>query len=143
MDKHLEGRSASTIIEVPFHDVDMAAIAWHGHYAKYFEVARCVLLDTFDYNYTQMGESGYFWPVVDMRIRYVSPARFGQSIKVTATLDEWEHRLKIRYQITDAETGKRITKGYTSQVAVRISDGEMLMASPQVLANKLGIEVGE
>ncbi|MGI9292757.1 MAG: acyl-CoA thioesterase, partial [Pseudomonadales bacterium] len=80
--------SAETTIEIPFHDVDTAAITWHGHYVKYFEVARCILLESFDYNYPQMGESGYFWPIVDMRIRFVNPSRFGQKIKVRATLVE-------------------------------------------------------
>lgn len=131
--------AAETTIQIPFHDVDMAAIAWHGHYVKYFEVARCLLLEKFDYNYMQMGESGYFWPIVDLRIKFVNPARFGQKIRVKAALAEWEHRLKIRYVITDLESGKRLTKGYTTQVAVRRSDGEMQFASPAVLAEKLGI----
>ena len=129
------------VIDVPFHVVDMATIAWHGHYVKYFEVARCLLLEQFDYNYPQMGESGYFWPVVDLRIKFVSPSHFGQKIKVRATLDEWEHRLKIRYLITDLDSGKRLTKGYTTQVAVNRSDGEMQFVSPPVVAEKLGIKV--
>ena len=40
----------SVEIEIPFHDVDMMEVAWHGHYVKYFEIARCALLDQFDYN---------------------------------------------------------------------------------------------
>lgn len=134
---------AEALLEIPFHDVDMANIAWHGHYVKYLEIARCKLLDLFDYNYPEMGESGYFWPVVDMRIKYVKPTRFGQKIRVTAMLEEWEHRLKIRYVVYDAESGRRLTKAYTSQVAVRIIDGEMMMASPPVLADKLAIPVEE
>lgn len=132
--------SASVLIEIPFHDVDSARIAWHGHYAKYFEIARCALLNDIDYNYTQMEESGFFWPVVDMRIRYVNPSRFQQTIRVTATIKEWEHRLRIDYRIYDHASGQRLTKGYTTQVAVRITDGEMMLASPQVLLDKLGID---
>ena len=26
---------------VPFFDVDMMEVVWHGHYVKYFEEARC------------------------------------------------------------------------------------------------------
>lgn len=138
--KKWQGPSAESIIEVPFHDVDMATIAWHGHYAKYFEIARCELLESFDYNYTKMGESGYFWPIIDMRIRYVSPSKFGQKLRVNATLVEWEHRLKIKYLITDADSGVRLTKGYTCQVAVCMDSGEMLYTSPPILPQKLGIE---
>ena len=34
---------AEIIIRVPFHDVDLMEVVWHGHYAKYFEIARCAL----------------------------------------------------------------------------------------------------
>lgn len=131
--------SAETIIKIPFHDVDAAQIAWHGHYAKYFEVARCELLDSVGYNYTQMGESGYFWPVIDLHVRYINAAHFGQEIRVAAAVTEWENRLRIDYKITDATTGKRLTKGYTIQVAVSMADHELQLASPPILAEKLGV----
>ena len=131
--------SHDVIIDVPFHDVDSAQIAWHGHYAKYFEVARCALLETINYNYQEMRDSGYFWPVIDMRIRYINPALFGQKIRVNATITEWENRLRIDYRIFDAESGKRLTKGHTMQVAVSMETKELLLASPPILAQKLGV----
>ena len=79
---------ASVEITVPFHDVDMMEVVWHGHYTKYFEVARCVLLDRIDYNYPQMRESGYSWPVIDLSMRYIKPAMFGQIITVQADIVE-------------------------------------------------------
>ena len=132
--------SAEVEIEIPFHDVDSAMIVWHGHYLKYIEIARCKLLDLIDYNYGQMKESGYFWPVIDLRLRYVAPARFQSRIRVRASLEEWEHRLKIGYVIHDCDTGKRLTKGYSIQVAVNAKSGEMLLASPAVLLEKLGLD---
>ena len=131
---------AKVNIEIPFHDVDAAEIAWHGHYAKYFEIASCQLLDQIDYNYPQMKESGFFWPVIDMRVRYIAPTRFQQKITVEAMLVEWEHRLKIDYLICDATSGQRLTKGYTCQVAVGIHDREMLLVSPPVVEEKLKIK---
>lgn len=132
--------SVEVTIEVPFHDVDSAQVAWHGHYAKYLEIARCALLDKIDYNYTQMSDSGFFWPVIDMHLRYIGPARFQQKISVTATLMEWENRLRIDYLIRDFASGKRLTKASTVQVAVRLDNGEMQLASPPVLLEKLGVE---
>ncbi len=129
--------SAKVVLLIPFHDVDSARVAWHGNYPKYLEIARCKLLDKLHYGYEQMSESGFFWPVVDMHLRYIGPIRFQQEIEVTATLKEWENRLKIEYLISDVETGKRLTKGSTVQVAVRIDTGEMLLASPQVFLDKL------
>jgi acyl-CoA thioester hydrolase len=53
---------------------------------------------------------------------------------------EWENRLKIDYLITDAETGKRLNKASTTQVAVHIESKEMCFVSPPVLFEKLGVE---
>ena len=132
--------SASVDIKVPFHDVDAMRIVWHGNYFRYFEVARCELLDRIDYNYEQMGESGFAWPVIDARARFGKPIRFGQLITVEATIKEYEHRLRIAYQIRDKQTGRRLTRGSTVQVAVDLSSDEMCYASPQVLFDKLGVE---
>ncbi len=32
--------TAEVTFDIPFHDVDLMGIVWHGHYAKYLEVAR-------------------------------------------------------------------------------------------------------
>ncbi|MGZ8916330.1 MAG: acyl-CoA thioesterase [Methylobacter sp.] len=126
-------------LEIPFHDVDMMGVAWHGHYAKYFEIARCALLEKIDYNYLQMRDSGYAWPVIDLNMRYIKPAVFGQVISVQAAIVEWENRLKINYLITDRDTGARLTKGYSIQVAVDMQTKAMCFESPRVLFEKLGI----
>lgn len=131
--------SAEVDVTVPFHDVDMMAVAWHGHYLRYIELARCALLDRIDYNYPQMEVSGYLWPVIDVRMKYIAPLRFGQTVRVRATLVEYQHRLKIDYLLYDPQSGKRTSKGYTVQVAVSKQSGEMCLASPQVLLDKLGV----
>ena len=132
-------RAATVEIVIPFHDIDAAGLAWHGHYAKYFEIARCALLDSFNYGYGAMRESGFMWPVIDMRIRYVQAVRFEQRILVKATLREWENRLLIDYLITDQASGQRLTKGNTVQVAVDMKSGEMCFVSPPILFERLGL----
>ena len=118
----------------------MMEVVWHGHYAKYFEIARCTLLDKIDYNYPQMRDSGYAWPVIDLNIRYAQPAVFGQIITVKAHVVEWENRLKINYLITDKNSGLRLTKGHSVQVAVNMQTKTMCFASPRILFEKLGLE---
>lgn len=126
-----------TELTIPFHDVDMMEVAWHGHYVRYLEVARCALLDTIDYNYPQMHASGFAWPVIDLRLRYAAPALFAQRIAIEARLSEWEHRLKIDYTIRDAETRRRLTRAWSVQVAVGLDDQEMRLASPAALIERL------
>ncbi len=128
---------ADVVIKVPFHDVDVMHVAWHGHYIKYLEIARCELLDKIDYNYEQMKKSGYAWPVIDVRVRYAQPLRYQQEVRVVARLVEWENRLKIDYRIFDLQSGRRLTKAYTVQVALDMQNEEMLYASPEVLLKKI------
>ena len=128
-------------IQVQFFDLDPMEIVWHGNYVKYLEVVRCALFDKIGYNYVEMKNSGYAWPIIDMQLRYVGPATFGQSLRLRAEIVEWENRLKINYLISDALTGKRINRASTTQVAVDIATGEMCFVSPPVLLQKLGVEL--
>ena len=126
---------SDTEILVPFFDVDTMNVVWHGHYVKYLEVARCALLHKIGHNYTAMLESGYAWPVIDMQLRYVRGAVFGQTINVRASLVEWENRLKVNYLITDLVSGERLTRATTVQVAVEIATREMQLASPKIFTD--------
>jgi len=126
---------ADTEILVPFFDVDTMHVVWHGNYVKYLEVARCALLDKIGHNYTHMVESGYAWPIIDLQLRYVRGAVFGQRLNVRASLVEWENRLKINYLITDLQSGERLTRASSVQVAVEVSSREMQLASPKVFTD--------
>jgi acyl-CoA thioester hydrolase len=131
---------AEVEMQVQFFDLDPMEIVWHGRYVKYLEVVRCALLDKIDYNYVQMKASGFSWPVIDMHLRYVAPATFGQRLKLRADIVEWENRLKIDYLITDADSGKRLNRASTVQVAVEMASGAMCFVSPPVLFDKLGVQ---
>lgn len=131
---------AEVSIKVPFHDVDAMNVVWHGNYFRYFEVAREALLDQFGYGYRAMKDSGFVWPVVDTRVKYRDTVTFGQRILVRASVQEFEHRLKIAYQIVDAASGRRTTSGYTIQVAVDAATGELCFASPDVLLERMGLK---
>ncbi len=128
---------AELIIKVPFHDIDPLEIVWHGNYIKYFEMARGELLDLINYNYEQMRDSGFMWPIIEVKLRYIKPAAYGQKIKVHAKLTEHEYRMKIDYVIYDVESGDRLTKGHTIQVAIDMEKEQLCLASPDVFLKKL------
>lgn len=122
-----------------FHDCDAMQVVWHGNYFKYFEIARCALLQRYDYDYPQMRDSGYLWPVVDARVKYIRPLLYQQALRVRAQIVEWENRLKIQYEILDAGSGKVLTRAHTIQVAVDAESNEMLYLCPPVLWERLGV----
>ena len=136
MDKLPEAQVA---IKVPFFDVDLMRIVWHGHYVKYFELARCELLGQIGYGYREMEQSGFGWPVIDLHVRYLKSAMLGQELLCTAKIVEYENRLKIDYEIRCAKSGDRLTKGHSVQVAVSLGENEMQLVSPPIMLEKLGI----
>ena len=141
--EHALEPTGSRVVEIElspaFHDLDPMEVVWHGHYLKYLELARCALLQTFDYDYPQMRASGYLWPIVDLRTKYLRSARFGQRLRVRAELIEWEMRMRIDYLISDADSGEAITRAHTIQVAVDVATGEMCFATPEVFRQRLGL----
>lgn len=128
---------AQVEVDVAFHDSDPMGVTWHGNYFRYLESARSALLAKIGYDYLDMAASGYLWPIVDARIKYVKPTRFGQRLRVKAAMIEYENRLKIEYTITDCQSEECVTKAQTIQVAVDQKSGEMCFCSPPVLLDKV------
>jgi acyl-CoA thioester hydrolase len=124
------------VLKVPFYDVDSMEVVWHGHYIKYFEQARCAFLDELNYNYEAMRASGYVWPVVDLRAKYIHSAKFNQWLRVRVALAEYENRLKLDYVISDRDSGEKLCSGYSVQVAVCLRDRELQFVLPDVFRKK-------
>jgi acyl-CoA thioester hydrolase len=129
--------SVETVLKAQFFDLDPMDVVWHGNYARFLEAARSDLLDRLDYNYTQMKESGFAFPIVEMRLKYVAPIRFRQDFMVTTTLVEYENRLRLDYIIRDLNSRSVLTRARTTQVAVRLDTGELCLESPPILIEKV------
>lgn len=124
--------TARVVLTVPFHDADPTGVAWHGNYFRYFDVARCALLDRIGYGYRQMMNGGHYWPIVQASVKYLRPVDFDGRITVVARLVEWEYRVRISYEVLD-DLGRITTTGETVQVAVGMATGEMHIGAPEVL----------
>ncbi len=136
------GLCSQTIeVVVPFHDIDVMAVVWHGHYLKYFENARWALMDRLGYGYEAMVGSGYLWPIIETHVRHVRPARFGDRLGVTASLVEWQNRLAVNYLITNLKTRKRVARARTVQVAIERVTGELQFVSPAPFVRQIEISL--
>jgi acyl-CoA thioester hydrolase len=129
--------SAEVVIKIQFYDLDPMRIVWHGNYPRFLEQARSALFEKMSFGYREMSESGFAWPIVDLRIKYVRPIDPTHAIKVTATLVEYENRLKTNYIITDAETEEVLTKARTIQVTVNRASNELCFETPSALVEKV------
>lgn len=112
--------------KVEFYDIDSMNVMWHGNYVKLIEAARCRLLDKIGYNYMQMKKDGYAYPIVKMDFKHISPAFFGDELRITSTITNYDGLLKIAYEIYNNTTNKLCARASTSQASVMI-DGFQTM----------------
>ena len=131
--------SASLTLRIPFNDVDPMQVVWHGNYFRYMEQVRCELLRQIGYGYREMEASGFAWPIIDTRMKYIAPLLFDQLVRVEARISEYENRLRIDYEFFDVASGARTSKGYTIQVAVEEATREMCFVSPAILFERMGV----
>ncbi len=122
-----------------FHDTDPMGIVWHGNYAKFFERAREVLFRRFHYDYAQMAQSGFAYPIVDMSVKFRHPWHLEELATVSVTLTEYENRLVTDYEVRSSD-GTLKTTARIIQMAFDLTTQEGLLQCPPVLFEKLGIK---
>lgn len=133
-------------IKVPFYDLDPMNIVWHGNYVKYMEEARCALFDNLNYDYTDMYNDGFMYPIAKMDMKFIKSANFGDELIVKCVLKELEPAIVIKYEIFSGE--EKIFTANTMQIGVDVKTGETLYAAPEKLkkavrSNFLSCEEGK
>jgi acyl-CoA thioester hydrolase len=131
------GIFTETEITVEFFDCDPMQVVWHGNYLNYFETGRRLLLEKIGYSYRQMKESGFAFPVIEISVKYPGPLQFNDRASVKTILEEYENRLKLKYEIRNVKTGQITTKGTSTQMAYDTKTNESCFICPQVFVDKV------
>ena len=127
---------AEVELEVPFHDVDMLHVVWHGHYYKYFEVARTALLRKRGLSGDTLMSTGFRFVVIESKCRHVFPLRFGDRFRVGAKLTEIEYRLRIQFEIHNLSQDRRAAYGHTI-LATLDPEGQLMLGTPDAIRELL------
>jgi acyl-CoA thioester hydrolase len=131
------GIYAEAEVSVEFYDCDPLKVVWHGNYFNYFEVARRALLEKIGYGYGEMEKTGYSFPVIEVSAKFLGSLRFRDRARVKAILEEYENRLRIRYEIRDVQTGVLTTRGLSTQMAIDMRTYDSCFVCPQALIDKV------
>jgi acyl-CoA thioester hydrolase len=123
-------------LEVPFHDVDGLHVVWHGHYYKYFELARTELLRSCKLDVPDMIELGLRMVVIESKCRHIYPLRYGDKFRVSAYFKEVEYRLHIAFELFNLSAQRRAAKGHT-MLATLDAEGNLLLATPASMITRL------
>jgi acyl-CoA thioester hydrolase len=130
--------STSVRLKVPYYDVDMMEIVWHGNYLKYFDVARQALfkergLDLVRY----MKEKGYAFPIIRSMIKHISPLRFDDEFTCTAVLKEATVKIVVDFEIKLISNDKVCARGRSEQAALLVPEMEMAFLIPEEIKKAL------
>ena len=113
-----EGRSVSRVtIRVRFAETDLMGIVHHANYLLYFEEARVEFLRRRGAVYTEWVARGIHLPVVDVRLRFRSPAQFHEQIEIETWLGETT-RVAIRFDYRVHRGPTILAEGYTTLACV-------------------------
>ena len=105
-------RSMTVPIRVRYSETDAMGFLHHGNYPAYFEEARTELFRVNGGDYRAMEESGYFFVVVEMTIKFRKPARYDDVLDVTVMLEKVSAaKLLHSYRVQRGETV--LTEGTT------------------------------
>jgi acyl-CoA thioester hydrolase len=116
---------------VPFFDVDLMAMVWHGHYLKYFEMARQKMIRQAGLDLeAYVRDGGWAFPVIKTSVKYLHPLRFGQDFTCTAILVEAKVKIVLEFEVRLLD-GTLCAKGRSEQCAVRTPELEMEMLIPE------------
>ena len=118
---------------VQFGWVDTYGMLWHGHALSYFEQARADIVRKFDLPAHKLFDLGMAVPMVDLDVRYVSPARDDDELEIRISL--LKPRLPLpyllfEYRIHRVEDGAEVLRGRTRQMVIR-NDGRVLIRLPK------------
>jgi acyl-CoA thioester hydrolase len=97
----------------------------HVYYARYLdllEAARAAFFRSVDLSFLQLQEAGFIFPVIEVRLRYRTPARYDDvlEIEVWPTVVE-RVRLNFSY-VVRLPTGKQTLEGETFHVCTGLNE---------------------
>jgi acyl-CoA thioester hydrolase len=111
------GASHQTEVRVRFGETDLMGIAHHASYVGYFEVGRVEWLRQRSITPLAWAEQGVQMAVVQLSVRYASPARFDDLLSVTTTLESVDI-VTVNFVYEIRRSGALVAEGSTRLACV-------------------------
>ena len=123
----------STKIRVRYGETDQMGYMYYGNYAEFYEVGRVEMLRSLGLTYSGMEASGIMMPVLEMKCKYLKPARYDEEITVKVIMDKMPGvKIHFRYELFN-ETQELIHTGETLLVFVKMATNRPCLPSQEFL----------
>jgi acyl-CoA thioester hydrolase len=102
-------------LRVRYSETDQMGTFYNARALEWFECGRTELMRrTMGSTYAGMEQKGAFLPLVEAHLEFQGPARYDDLLRVASTA-QFEGRARLRFdvQVTHADSGKRVVRGWT------------------------------
>lgn len=123
----------SVTFPVRYSECDPLGIAHHSSYVIWFEEARHEYRRRHQSDYDQLAEEGVFMPLSELRVRYRTPARFGDVITVRSWMTEVKsRRATFFHEVRRDGTEEILAEGESVHICFDVKTGELKKIPPRV-----------
>lgn len=128
--------TTTTQLRVRYGETDQMGIVYYGNYATYLEVARVEAMRVLGLSYKAMEDSGIMMPVLELKCKYIRPARYDDLITIKVSIPVMPStRILFEYEIYN-EQDTLLHKAETTLVFVDMEKNKPCPA-PAMLAQPL------
>jgi acyl-CoA thioester hydrolase len=104
---------------VRYAETDQMGVVYYANYLVWMEVGRTDFCKSLGFDYRDMEKEGAFMAVVEATCRYVSPARYDNSILVQTTLERLNRKIvTFSYLILNEDAGRILAHGKTVHITM-------------------------
>jgi acyl-CoA thioester hydrolase len=124
-------------IRVRYSETDQMGYVYYGNFAAYYEVARTEAFRNLGISYKEMEQEGIIMPVLEMRTKYLRPARYDDLLTIKVHIKNKPHgtRITFHYDVLN-EAEELLNVGDTTLVFVSLKTGRPI-ALPESILSKL------
>jgi acyl-CoA thioester hydrolase len=109
----------ATELRVRYAETDRMGIVYYANYLVWCEVGRVEFMRALGGSYAALEAQGYGLAVAEATVRYLSPARFDDPVRIETSLAGVRSRaVTFDYVISHAETGTRFATAHTALVSI-------------------------
>lgn len=121
---------SKSTIRVKYADVDAMGVVYHGNYAQFFEAGRAEAFRNLGYTYKNFEADGFSLPVVEMKTRFLKPAKYDDLITISTIIKTFPSRKLTIFTELYNELGELITNAEISFIFVK-STNMFLISAPE------------
>lgn len=113
-------------------ETDQGGVAHHSVYPVWFEMGRTELLRTNGMAYRKLEETGIYFVVTELFIKYRMPAKYDEKLQLVTTCSAvTAHKIKHSYKLCRCSDGTILAEG--SSVIACVNDKGKVRQIPQFM----------